>query len=263
MKYPVIIALMMWLTPIFGHCDTAVTKIAENRQKVENLSANASLSSYLDTFDKPKSNQWDMAQLTYSKAQLTNFKRADLRYVNGGLEIETQKGFYSKAGYESRFTLSGDFDIQLDCKTKFSKNLSGMEERIVFSIGERNKDAWDADFAWIQLLNKPKWSKGLMDASCMLGKKFKTGKKIKINAFDGSLRLMRKSKKISMFYRSKNQSKWVKMTTMKYSSADMKIIFYVSNFTAKRKSVTSDKQFKATFDTFQINTAQNIIESDI
>ena len=263
MKRLLVVAIIMCLAPVLGIGAAAVRASADSRQVVEGSAANGPLSGYRDTFDRPNPNQWDLAQLTYSQQQLANFKRADMRHVNGSLEIETQKGFFSKAGYESHFTLRGDFDIQLDCRTQLNRKLRGMEERMVFSIAERDKDAWEADFAWIQLLNKPKWSKGYLDASCMLKKKFKTGKKIKMDAFDGSLRFMRSGTKLTMYYRPKSKSKWIKMTSMKFSSADMKIIFYVSNFTAKLKSVSSETTYQVAFDTFQINSAQKIIESDI
>ena len=263
MNIPAFFVLILGLTPIFNDCWAIEGFVADNRQAAQVSTVNPDLSTYRDTFEKPKANLWDLAQLTYSKSQLPNFKRADIRYADGGLVIETQKGHFSKAGYESRFTLSGDFDIQIDCNTKFSKKLNGMEERVIFSIGERDKDWRDAAFAWIQLLNKPRWSKGIMEPLCRINKKYKTGKKINMSDFDGSLRFVRESKKLSMHYRQKNSPKWKKLATMNYSPADMKIIFYVSNYTLESRSITSETQFKARFQAFQINAAQYIIESDI
>ena len=259
----IIFFAVICLTGCIGRSESNKILMPDNQQSAKSSRPERDLTIYNDDFRDVNENQWDFAQLTYSEDQLVNFKRAEMKYVDGYLVIETQKGFFSKAGYESKFTLSGDFDIEIDCKMHFNKNLSGMEERAVFSIGERDNDWKNASFAWIQLLNKPGWSDAIMDASAVVNNKFQTKKKVKISKFDGSLRFLREANELTMLYRTKNSLKWVNLAKVKYSTKNMKITFYAANFTLKLKSIDATKNFKAEFDEFRINAAYDVIESDI
>ena len=232
--------------------------------KIEGTISQEKLSYYNDSFDSHRTDLWDFAQLTYNPKQISKFKRADFKFNNGKLLIETKKGFFSKAGFESRFTLSGDFDIQIDCSTEFLNKSVGMDQRVLFSVSERGKLAEYSIVAWIQLLKKKGDSRGYMTASCNypIGN-WETGNRTTIDTFDGTLRLIRKRGKIIMSYRLKNKHEWVKMASLDFTKKDMKIVFFVNNFIWGRKDIDANSGFKAAFDNFKINAAHAIIESEI
>ena len=107
-------------------------------------------------------------------------------------------------------------------------------------------------------------SRGYMDATYNNAfNNYKTAKYISIDKFDGTLRLIRKKRKIIMSYRLKENGEWVKLASPIFSKKDMKIVFFVNNFIWGRKKVSANSGFKAVFDNFKINAAHAIIESEI
>lgn len=238
-------------------------KIPSDSKPIENTMSNTALLSFQDSFDIPRPDLWDFAQLTYNKNQLENFKRATITYSDGAMSIKTTKNSFSKVGYESKFTLQGDFDIQIKCKAIFKKGLKGIDQRAVFSISERNQNAYLADFAWIQLLKKSKNTKITFDAAHSLNKKFKYDKIITGSDFDGYLRFVRKGTTLVTQIKDLQESQWTKLAKVKFTDNDMKIVFYGSNFTGKLKKISTDKSFQVKFDDFKIVNAQGIEESDI
>jgi len=221
------------------------------------------LAYYNDSFDKLRADLWEKSQLTYNKAQMANFKLADMAFENGKLLIETKTGCFSKGGLLTRYAFGGDFDIQIDCHMDFLGGKFDMDQRAVFSLIEKDKEMLASDQTFAELLRKPGDRKTLFHSICRTGGKFKRGRSIKLDDFHGTIRFVRKKSKIGILYRIEDSTNWNKLGRFNFTSKDLKFGFVIQNFDYRRASIKAESQIAATFDNFKINAADKIVEEEI
>ncbi|MCK4830796.1 hypothetical protein KA005_84575, partial [bacterium] len=230
---------------------------------IEKSLPQSKLTYYNDPFDKLRADLWEKSQLTYNKAQMANFKLADMVFKNGKLHIETKTGCFSKGGLLTKYAFRGDFDIQIDCHMDFLGGKFDIDQRALFSLIEKDKEMLASDQVFAQLLRKPGDRKTLFHSICRTGGKFKRGRTVKIDDFHGTIRFVRKKSKIGILYRIENSSNWKDLGSFYFTSKDLRFGFVLQNFDYRRTSIKAESQIAATFDNFKINAADKIAEEEI
>ncbi|MEJ2099200.1 MAG: hypothetical protein P8X68_04405 [Desulfobacterales bacterium] len=231
--------------------------------QVLNSLPQSQLAYYNDPFDRMREDLWDRAGYVFSAAQMANIKIADMAIENGRLRIDTKTGGFSKGGLVSTFTLRGNFDVQADFQIDFVAGKFDMDQLLGFAVVERTLSGRPIRLFMIGLLKKAKNQKGEIFSSYREKSKYRTGYSHPIDNFNGSLRFVRTGKKMSTFYRKQGQNRWIKMCTLPCGQNDASIGFGVQNFIIDRNSITATRSISAWIDNFTINTAQQIIESEI
>jgi hypothetical protein len=230
---------------------------------VENSLPQNKLAYYKDSFDTQREDLWDKAGFVFSAAQMANIKIADMTIEDGRLRIDTKTGGFSKGGLVSKFTLRGDFDVQLDFQIDFVAGEFDMDQVAGLGIVEKTKSGKPIRLFTIGLLKKGKNKKGEIFSGYREMGKYHSGYTRSIDNFNGSLRFVRTADQMSTFYRKKGQNRWTKMCTLPSGQDDAFIGFTLQNFTIDRNSITAARSISAWIDNFSINAAQQIIESDI
>ena len=231
--------------------------------QVLNSLPQSQLAYYNDPFDRMREDLWDRAGYVFTAAQMSNIKIADMAIENGRLRIDTKTGGFSKGGLVSTFTLRGNFDVQADFQIDFVAGKFDMDQLLGFAVVERTLSGRPIRLFMIGLLKKAKNQKGEIFSSYREKSKYRTGYSHPIDNFNGSLRFVRTGKKMSTFYRKQGQNRWIKMCTLPCGQNDASIGFGVQNFIIDRNSITATRSISAWIDNFTINTAQQIIESEI
>ena len=120
------------------------------------------LSYYSDDFDKMREDLWERAGYLWREDQARNFKQADMRFDDGKLIIQTQPGSFSKGGLGSKYSLRGDFDIQLNCRMDFVKGISGMDQVLTVGVYDKSLNIGKMSLAIIGLSMKSGLSQGFI-----------------------------------------------------------------------------------------------------
>jgi len=235
--------------------------------KIEKSLPQSKLAYYNDSFDKLRTDLWEKAGYTYNKAQEANFKLAKMQIKDGRLWVQTETGCFSKGGLASKFTLRGDFDIQLECRIDFLEGIYDMDQYINFLVIEKAKAFGTGNVVFLRLLKKGGRDfstifSGYLDGYLDKGR-FHRGDWSKIGNFDGTLRIARIGNKITTIYRTKKDKQWEDLGTFQSTSNDVGVGFVLQNFISKRASITAKAPITATFDNFRINAAEEIIEEEI
>lgn len=223
------------------------------------------LAFYNDDFDKMREDLWDRAGYLYLEEQIKNFKQAYMRFVNGKLVLRTQTGSFSKGGLATKYVLKGDFDIQLDCRMDFIKGLSSvyMDQLFSFAVLDKNPKPGKMNFAAIGLAMKGEVGQGYLFSNCVENGKRKPGGGQRVDNFNGSFRILRKGKYISVLYKMTETTEWTTKTTFRVTGNDMMVGFQLRNFFNKRTTIGAEGSISVEIDRFIINAAQEIIEEEI
>ncbi len=242
----------------FSGCVTDMTTL-----KIEKSLPQSKLAYYNDSFDNFRTDLWDKAGLLHNKVQEANFKLAKMQIQDGKLWVQTETGCFSKGGLGSKFTLRGDFDIQVDCKIDFLEGVCDMDQYIDFLVIEQGKEIAIVDAVFLRLLKMRDRDFITILSAALDNGAFHRGDWSKIGNFDGTLRIVRKGTKIVTLYRTKEDKQWEDLGTFWSTSNDLGIGFMLQNFLPNRTSITAESPITATFDNFRINAAEEIIEEDI
>ena len=243
---------------LFPGCftDTATLKIEKSLPQNK-------LAYYNDSFDKFRTDLWEKAGYTHNKAQEANFKLAKMRIDDGKLRVETETGCFSKGGLTSKYTLRGDFDIQVDCQIDFLEGIYNMEQSLVFTAIGKGKEIGKHDTVFLSLFKKGGRDFNTIYSASWKNGRFHRGDWHKINNFDGSLRIVRIGNNITTLFKTKENKQWKDLGTFHSTPNDVITGFKLQNFTSKRASITARSPITATFDNFRINAAEAIIEEEI
>jgi hypothetical protein len=231
--------------------------------KLEKSLPQDKLANYNDSFDKLREDLWELSQLTYNKAQAANFKLADVRVEDGKFQVETKIGGFSKGGLITKYEFRGDFDIQIDCDFDFSKTISGMVQRLIFAVAEKNKKLADSYQAIIQLLKESGSDEGLLQSFVVRYGEYQGGVRKERESFHGTIRFVRSGGRIRMFHKPSGSVEWISLYSSSFTKRDVIFGFALQNFTFKSRSIKAGKSISATFDNFTINAAHEIVESEI
>ena len=221
------------------------------------------LSYYNDSFDTLREDLWDKAGHLTLEAQMKNFKMADMRIENGKLIVQTKTGSFSKGGLGSKYTLTGNFDVQVDCHFDFLEYATDMDQLLQFLVTDRSKDTKDTDIVIIGMAKRAGSWQGYIYCDWKVHGAFKNGKRQKIDSLHGTLRIVRIANEVSTLYKKMGQEEWEKLNTFSFTKNNMLIGFRLQNFFLKRTFVQANDSIIAEFDNFKINAAQKIIEDEI
>jgi len=233
--------------------------------QIENSLPQSELEYYNDSFDRMREDLWDRAGYLYREEQVQNFRQADMRFDNGKLIIRTKTGSFSKGGLSSKYALSGDFDIQLDCRIDFIKGISGrdMDQMFNFGVFDISRKIGKMSIAIIGLSMKGGSDRGKVFSNCVVNGSRKGGGSQKTENFNGSFRILRTGKTISTLYKNAGTPEWTQMNAFRVTDNDMLIGFQLRNFFGNRTTIRATQSISAEFDNFRINAAQEIIEGEI
>lgn len=230
---------------------------------IENSLPQSEIAYYNDSFDKMREDLWDRAGYLYREEQVKNFKQAELRFENGRLIIRTLPGSFSKGGLSSKYSLRGDFDIQLQCRMDFLKDLSGMDQLLTIGAYDKDLKIGKISAVIIGLSMEGGFNQAYLFSNCFVNGSRKKRTSQKTEYFNGAFRFVRTGKTIGTLYKKAGALEWNKMLTFQVTDKDMIIGLQVRNFFNKRTIIRADHSISAEFDSFTINAAQEIIEEEI
>jgi len=229
----------------------------------------AKLAHFNDTFDSFREDLWDKSGFLFQESQMRNYKAAAMRIENGQLVIETQKGSFSKGGLVTRYSLKGDFDIQLSCRFDFQENVSSFDQVMGFGVLEispwRGKPNRLINIALLRLGGESLESGVLSACRDMgIGPRGILGKSwLPMGDFQGSLRIVRKGSEVITFFQRGGEARWNKRGSFPSTGNDVLIGTNVQNFSMERSSISAEKPVIGRLDGFRINAAQGIVEEEI
>lgn len=228
----------------------------------ESLSQNK-LAYYNDSFDTIRDDLWDKAGYVFTDTQLANIKIADMTIEDGRLHIKTKTGGFSKGGLISKFAFRGNFDVQADFQIDFVAGIFDMDQFLSLATIEKTKSGKPSRLFVIGFGKKGKNKRNGLFSGYYKGGKYHAGYWHPFDKFTGSLRFVRTGKKINAFYQRQGPYRWLKMCTLPSTQNDNTIGFALYNYTTGRNSITATRSIGVWIDNFTINSAQEIIESEI
>ena len=186
-----------------------------------------------------------------------------MHFESGKLIIRTKTGSFSKGGLSTKYSFRGDFDIQLDCKTRFLNGASGMDQLLNILVVDKSGKIGKTDTIFINLSIGELMHQGWLESGAIINGRWNKGGSKLMENFDGTLRILRKGSKFSILYKYKDSSAWNNLHAFRATDNDMLFGFQVRNFFNKRTSIRATQSISAEFDNFRINAAQEIIEEEI
>ena len=231
--------------------------------QIKNSLPQNELAYYNDSYDTLREDLWDKAGHLTLEAQMENFKQADMRIENGKLIVQTKTGSFSKGGLGTKYTLGGNFDVQLDCHFDFLEHATDTDQLLQFLVTDSSKDTKDTDIVIIGMAKRA-WSwQGYIYCDWKVHGAFKKGKRQKIDSLHGTLRVVRIGNEVSTLYKKMGQKKWEKLNTFSFTENNMLVGFRLQNHFLKRTSIQANDSIIAEFDNFKISAAHKIIEDEI
>jgi len=230
--------------------------------KIEKSLPQNKLAYYNDSFDKLREDLWEKGSTAHTKEQMSNFTLANMSIEKGELKLETKTGGFSRNGLGSKYTLRGDFDIQVDCHIDFLKTERGMDQKLDFYVTEKGKELKKPKAAVILLLKRPNRNAVINSVYLEKGRPL-FQKPHPIGNFHGTLRIVRTGNEISTLYKKEGELGWEKMGTFPGMTGEVTVGFSLSNFIVRRTSIQAEPSISATFDNFRISAAQEIMEEEI
>ena len=208
---------------------------------------------YNDAFEKLRDDIWKKSGvLPFGK---NVFQIPEIGIQDGRLLIKTGTGDFQRGGLTSRWTLKGDFDIQVDCHMDFLDETADMDQLLLFVA----KDKHNRYFTTAGLLKKPNNEPMVISAFKKKGVRL-SRKSDRIGNFHGKLRIVRAGNKITTFRKEYGDSGWKEIGTFSGMTGDVVVGLGVTNFLANRTSIQADQPVMAAFDNFRINSAEEISE---
>jgi hypothetical protein len=231
--------------------------------QIENSLSHKQLEYYNDSFDQWREDLWDRTGYVSEEVQLENIKLADMVIDDGKLVIKTKADAFSTGGLASRYALSGDFDVQIDCRFDFIREILNMDQLVNFVVVDTTSHTEEINLVNIGLAKRGESLKGgIFMGHRKLGKYERVSVK-GMDGFSGSLRIVRSGSEVSTFYKERGEGEWHKLGEIPFNTNDVMIGFRLSNFFVVRWGITAAKSITGTFDNFRINAAQGIIEEEI
>jgi len=231
--------------------------------KIENSLPQSKLAYYNDPFDKLREDIWEKAVYIPGEAAMANFKLADVRIEDGKLRVDTKTGCFSRGGFVTKYTLKGDFDIQIDCHIDFLEGNHDMDQMVQLFVVDKSKEIETLDGVMFGLVKRGDRDVGTIFSAHFEEGRFQLGDWHYMGNFHGALRIVRTGNKISTLYKEQGKERWKKLDTIRSFTEDVAFAFRLVNFIVKRTSITARSSFTARFDNFRINAAEGIIEEEI
>ncbi|MEE4265961.1 MAG: hypothetical protein V2I56_24955 [Desulfobacteraceae bacterium] len=220
---------------------------------------------YSDEFDTMREDLWDPVGYLYRDEQMQNFKQTDMNFEKGKLILRTRSGSFSKGGLASKFAFRGNFDIQLECRMDFAKNISrtDMDQLFSFAVLDKSLKAGKMNIAIIGLAMGGGADQGYIFGNYVLNGKRQMEVSHRLEHFNGSLRILRTGKDLSLSYKNSQEPRWVQIRAFRLTGNDMIFGFQFRNFFNYRTTIEARDSISIQIDRFTINSAQEIIEEEI
>jgi len=208
---------------------------------------------YNDAFEKLRDDIWKRSGvLDFGKIL---FQIPEIGIRDGRLLIQTQTGSFQRGGLTSRWTLKGDFDIQVDCHINFLGETADMDQLLLFVA----KDKYQRYFTVVGLAkradSKPSIFATFKEKGAPLSRKWE-----RIGDFHGKLRMVRIGNRITTFYKKRGDSEWKEIGEFSGMPGEVVVGLGLANFDSRRTSIQADQPVMAAFDNFRINNAGQISE---
>jgi len=222
------------------------------------------LARFTDTFDTLRDDLWEKTGFIYKAALRTDFKQGDLLAEGGRLSLVTKTGAFSRAGVGSKFTLCGDFDVQVDAQVDFMDDVQDMDQVVSCYALDKSKELEDDKLEFVMIgPGKDPEKPAMLQAGYHEKGKWTGTNRIEINRFRGTFRVIRIGKVFTALYRNEGESEWRRLSTLSRTANDIVIVLVAQNYTSGRVSINATRAFRASFDNFKVNAAQKIEESEI
>jgi hypothetical protein len=222
----------------------------------------AQLARYGDAFDRIRDDLYEVTAMTWRGEQLDKLCLAETAIVDGKLKIQTKTGCFSRWGLESRYEFRGNFDIQIDCATRFPGGVQDMDQIVLFMLAGKGS-VEDFPRAVIQLAKFARSPDGSISFFSSEKGKFRPPQHNPITEFNGTLRLIRSGRRVTALYKKAGELQWTELDTHELAESRLRLAFLVRNFTAKTTTIGASSSMTVTFDNLVINAAEEIIEGEI
>jgi len=231
--------------------------------KVKNSLPQERLAQYNDSFDRIQWDLWEEAGIVYSEAQMENYKPADIRAENGEVVIVTRTGCFSKGGLGSKYSIRGDFDIQLDCRMDFPQGPQDVDQIATFVVFQKGQKLSEINSVQIGLSGREGLVKRYLFFNYLRDGANHLVKALEIDGFQGTFRLVRIGDQVAGLYKTREDTDWKELGRAPLSSEEVLVGFKVQNFLVHRTHLKASVPVKGVFDNFRINAAEEVIESEI
>jgi hypothetical protein len=241
-------------------CASMSMDVNDPKLRVYNSLSRGELDKFNDSFDTFDNSLWEKdLWLGNAKEIKGQVKFTDYKNEHGRLVLRTLPFEYSKGDLNSRFRLSGDFDIQVDFSVSFKK-IKQNQAAVLWIAPEESGNAYYIEVSEV-------WYKGgggFMEVYTGQGKngKYRNVRKIRpISHFRGAHRIIRKGDTIYSFYKKNLNDPWRFNNKSKYLISDLNMGFSLKNFHSS-SIVFPNTDFRAELilDNFRINGAQHIVQ---
>ena len=208
---------------------------------------------YNDAFEKLRDDIWKRSGVLDLGKNI--FQIPNIGIQDGRLWIQTQPGNFQRGGLTSRWTLTGDFDIQVDCHMDFLDGTADMDQLLLFVA----KDKHNRYFTVVGLAkrgdSKPSIFATFKEKGAPVSRKWE-----RIGNFHGTLRIERTGSRIITSRKEQGDSEWKKIGKFSGMSGEVVVGLGLANFDSRRTSIQADQPVMAAFDNFRINSAEMITE---
>jgi len=213
------------------------------------------LAYYNDSFDQIQNDLYNRPSGTTNSKRTRRVELADMSIEQGRLVITTKPTTFSTGGLTSRYKISGDFDIQVDCQINFIEGVRNLTQRLYLHVSQTR-------FGLAVGLIKIGNGQGHIISTSGWGTwKHKRGPKM--SSFNGSLRIVRIGNQFISLYRDVGENQWHELQRIDAATGDCTWTIGVKNFIPITQRIDADEVITGAFDNFRINAAGGIVESDI
>ena len=224
-----------------------------NTTAVQKSSPQTQIAHYNDSFEKLRDDKWKISGVLPFGKQIFQIPEIGIQDVR--LLIQTKTGDFQRGGLTSRWTLKGDFDIQVDCHMDFLDKTADMDQVLLFVA----KDTHNRYFTVVGLAKRSDSEPSIFATFKEKGEPL-SRKWDRIGHFQGTLRMVRIGNRITTFYKEHGDSRWKEIGRFSGMPGEVVVGLGLANFDSRRTSIQADQPVMAAFDNFRINSAQEISE---
>ena len=156
---------------------------------------------YNDSFEKLRDDIWKRSGVLPLGKNV--FQIPEIGIQDGMLLIQTKTGDFQRGGLTSRWTLKGDFDIQVDCHMDFLDETADMDQVLLFVA----KDKHNRYFTVVGLAKRSDSEPSIFATFKEKGEPL-SRKWERIGDFHGTLRIVRTGSRIITSRKEQGDSEW-------------------------------------------------------
>ena len=208
---------------------------------------------YNDSFEKLRDDIWKSSGVLPLGKNI--FQIPEIGVQDGRLLIKTRTGDFQRGGLTSRWTLKGDFDIQVDCRMDFVDEAGDMDQLLLFVAKDKHSRYFTVVGLSKRSDSKPSIFATFKEKGEPLSRKWE-----RIGDFQGTLRIVRIGNKITTSRKERGDLEWKEIGKFSGMPGEVVVGLGLANFLANRTSIQADQPVMAAFDNFRINSTQEISE---